>query len=508
MPGAARHLLARVRPWAVTLGCGAALGLAVPLLAGSVRAPWPLTAALGAMADDRPATKGVLWFANGQPSAETRAFLDLLRDADTEGLDPAAYRIAAIEEALAETNAAGQRRAEALLHEALAAYARDLAVPRGASDVTYIDAELAPIAPSAHVLAAGGAPTAQLRALHRGNPAYRELRDALARYRATWSALPQVAIPAGSPLAPGSRGVRVALLRQRLGLPAGDRHDTALGEAIRAFRETHGLAPSPIAGAATIAALNRGATHYEALVIADMDRLRGIPARVGRHILVDTGEASLRMIEDGKVVDRMRVVVGKPGMDTPMLAGFIRYALVNPYWNMPPDLVRANVAPAVIREGPRVLDRKRYVLSADWRTTERLDPAAVDWPAVAAGRSSVWVRQLPGAGNMMGAVKFMLPNAMGIYLHDTPAKSLFRRADRRLSSGCVRLEDAPRLARWLLGRPILDGDPAPDRRVDLAEPVPVFALHLATSVRDGQLRFTPGAERRPPARPPSAATRS
>jgi murein L,D-transpeptidase YcbB/YkuD len=317
-----------------------------------------------------------------------------------------------------------------------------------------------------------------------------------------------VAIPAGPPLAPGSRGVRVALLRPRLGLPAGDRHDTALGEAIRAFRETHGLAPSPIADAATIAALNRGAAHYEALIIADMDRLRGLPAGLGRHILVDTAEARLRMIEGGKELDSMRVVVGKPGMDTPMLAGFIRYALVNPYWNMPPDLVRANVAPAVIREGPRVLDRKRYVLSADWSTTERLDPAAVDWRAVAAGRASVWVRQLPGAGNMMGAVKFMLPNDMGIYLHDTPDKSLFKRADRRLSSGCVRVEDAARLARWLFGRPILDGDRAPDRRVDLAEPVPVFTTHLATSVKGGQVRFRPGAATRPPARPLNAATQT
>ncbi|MCX9146966.1 L,D-transpeptidase family protein [Erythrobacter sp. WG] len=196
----------------------------------------------------------------------------------------------------------------------------------------------------------------------------------------------------------------------------------------------------------------------------------------------------------GRQVDAMRVVVGKPGMATPLVAGFIRYAIVNPYWNIPPNLVRRTVAPAVRREGTGVLARRRYVLCADWRSTGRLDPAAVDWRAVAEGRAGVWVRQLPGGRNMMGAVKFMLPNYMGIYLHDTLDKSLIQRADRRLSSGCVRAEDAARLARWLFGREIVGSDPLPDKRIDLAEPVPVFITRLTTGVENGRVRFRPGSD--------------
>jgi murein L,D-transpeptidase YcbB/YkuD len=108
-----------------------------------------------------------------------------------------------------------------------------------------------------------------------------------------------------------------------------------------------------------------------------------------------------------------------------------------------------------------------------------ISAAQVNWKAVASGGTSLRMRQRPGGGNVMGAMKFMLPNRLGIYLHDFPDKSLFARADRRISSGCVRLEDAPRLARFLFGgaAPSPAGA-APEQRVDLPEPVPVYIIYL------------------------------
>jgi murein L,D-transpeptidase YcbB/YkuD len=89
------------------------------------------------------------------------------------------------------------------------------------------------------------------------------------------------------------------------------------------------------------------------------------------------------------------------------------------------------------------------------------------------------MRQRPGGANVMGAIKFMLPNRLGIYLHDFPDKRLFERSDRRLSSGCVRLADAPRLARFLFGgAPPRPAGAAPEQRVDLPEPVPVYITYL------------------------------
>jgi len=472
------------RPTLAAIAGGVALAFAAAQATGSLGAPWAAASAAPL------ATSAALWFDGRTPRPAARAALGLLGRAREEGLDPAAYDIPAIEAALTRD----PETASALLSKALADYARDLRVPRSLSDVTYIDPELVPAPPRMADPVVGGSAEAALTALESANPLYAELRAGLADYRRTWGALPQDRVPEGPAIGPGSRGERVAALRRRLGLPAGDRHDARLGEAISAFRVAHGLAARPIVDGEAIAALNRGAPAYEARILADLDRLRGLPADGRRHIVVDTAAAQLRLIADGRQVDVMRVVVGKPGMATPLLAGFIRYAIVNPYWCIPPDLVRHTVAPAVLREGTGVLARRRYVLSADWRSTERLDPAAVDWRAVAEGRASVWVRQLPGGRNMMGAVKFMLPNDMGIYLHDTPDKSLFQRENRRLSSGCVRVEDAARLGRWLFGREIVGSDPSPDKRIDLAEPVPVFITRLSTRVENGQIRFRPGTD--------------
>jgi murein L,D-transpeptidase YcbB/YkuD len=105
--------------------------------------------------------------------------------------------------------------------------------------------------------------------------------------------------------------------------------------------------------------------------------------------------------------------------------------------------------------------------------------ASVHWGAVASGAEALRIRQLPGGSNVMGRIKFMMPNRLGIYLHDFPDKSLFAREDRRLSSGCVRLEEADRLARWLFkGAPPRPEGAAPEQRADLPEPVPVYLAYF------------------------------
>jgi len=101
----------------------------------------------------------------------------------------------------------------------------------------------------------------------------------------------------------------------------------------------------------------------------------------------------------------------------------------------------------------------------------------------------VRVRQLPGPANSMGHVKIGFPNATDIYLHDTPVKEAFAQDDRNLSHGCVRLEDAPRLARWLLGREPLKSGDAPEQNVELPTPVPIYITYLTARADGGQLSF-------------------
>ena len=198
----------------------------------------------------------------------------------------------------------------------------------------------------------------------------------------------------------------------------------------------------------------------------------------GRYVLVDAASARLYMIDDGRVQDSMRVIVGKPDTPTPELKSVINYETLNPYWHVTPDLAKTVIAPRVLQQGDAYLVQQGYqILSAFGPDARILSPDTVDWKAVAAGDVQVYVRQLPGPANSLGHYKFELPNGDGIYLHDTPRKELFAQDERNLSHGCVRLEDAPRLARWLLGK-----DPpaasTPEENIPLPQPVPIGISYL------------------------------
>jgi murein L,D-transpeptidase YcbB/YkuD len=198
----------------------------------------------------------------------------------------------------------------------------------------------------------------------------------------------------------------------------------------------------------------------------------------GRYLLVDAASARLYMIEDARVQDSMKVIVGKPETPTPALKSVIHYETLNPYWHVTADLAKTLIAPRVLQEGEPYLTTRGYEVVSGWGPDARvLSPNSVDWAAVAAGTLQVYVRQRPGPANSLGRFKFDLPDGDGIYLHDTPKKELFAQDQRNLSHGCVRLEDAPRLARWLLGK-----DPpaasAPEENILLPKPVPITISYL------------------------------
>jgi murein L,D-transpeptidase YcbB/YkuD len=223
----------------------------------------------------------------------------------------------------------------------------------------------------------------------------------------------------------------------------------------------------------------------------NLERIRAIPAMPnGRHVLVDAASARLWMYEDGKPVDSMKVVVGKPELQTPIMSGFIRYAILNPYWNIPSDLVQNTIAPNVLDRGLGYLKQGRYQVLADWRDDAPvMDPEKVDWVAVRNGVANVHVRQLPGGDNFMGKVKFEFPNPQGIYLHDTPDMHLMKLDERQLSSGCVRLEDAGRMHRWLMGKPLPSGTKDAEKMVNLPEPVPIYITYLTVFPEGPALAF-------------------
>lgn len=228
------------------------------------------------------------------------------------------------------------------------------------------------------------------------------------------------------------------------------------------------------------------------VIAINLARLRALPAiGSGRWVLIDAASARLWMFEGAKPVGSMKVVVGKPDTQTPAMAGFLRYAIVNPYWNLPDDLVPSRVTDKVLKQGPGFIRANRFQLLSSWDDDAALiDPLKLDWQAVAAGRQSIRVRQLPGRGNFMGAVKFMFPNPQGIYLHDTPERDLLKKNARQFSNGCVRLEDALRFGRWILGRP-LPRSKTPETRIALPVIVPIYITYLTALPEAGQVTFRP-----------------
>jgi murein L,D-transpeptidase YcbB/YkuD len=226
------------------------------------------------------------------------------------------------------------------------------------------------------------------------------------------------------------------------------------------------------------------------LLLLNLQRARSLPAGKGRFIMVNAAQQRLFMYENGRSVDSMRVVVGKPEHQTPVMSALVRFAAVNPYWYVPPDLAAERIAPRVLKQGIKYLDQLGYQVLSDWGPSSTvIDPATIDWKAVAEGKLEVMIRQLPGPHNSMGRMKFMFPNAAGVYLHDNPERELFSEASRLYSGGCVRLEDAPRLGQWLFGRPLQWEGAGTEQRVDLQAPVPVYITYLTAVPESGSIAF-------------------
>jgi len=197
----------------------------------------------------------------------------------------------------------------------------------------------------------------------------------------------------------------------------------------------------------------------------------------------------------------MKVITGTKELPTPLIASYMYYITYNPYWHSPDHLVRKTIAPNVLKLGLGYFKSHGYDVVEDWSGEKVVDPKSIDWKGAAAGTVHLKIRQDPGPLNSMGILKFPFPNPEDIYLHDTPDHEKFAKANRNLSNGCVRVEDARRLGRWLLGsEPVSPGKDA-EIRVPLPTSTKIYLTYITAQVRDGKLSYIPdvyGWDRSPP----------
>jgi murein L,D-transpeptidase YcbB/YkuD len=236
-------------------------------------------------------------------------------------------------------------------------------------------------------------------------------------------------------------------------------------------------------------------------LLANLDRVRSLPA-TGRFLLVDAGSSMLTLYQNGQPIDSMKVITGTRDLPTPMIASYMYYITYHPYWHAPDHLVRKTIAPNVLKLGLKYFSSHGYDVVDEWSENPKvIDPKSIDWKAAAAGTLHLKIRQDPGPLNSMGILKFPFPNPEDIYLHDTPDHAKFGFTNRNLSNGCVRVEDAKRLGRWLLGQdPVAPGGDA-ETRVQLPQGTKIFTTYITAQVRDGKLTYLPdiyGWDRSPP----------
>jgi murein L,D-transpeptidase YcbB/YkuD len=270
-----------------------------------------------------------------------------------------------------------------------------------------------------------------------------------------------------------------------------------LSAAVKSYQHRHGFTEDGKLTPQTITSLNIPMTDRVAQLQDSLERWRWLPdPYLHARLMVNLPEFVLRGYDpDHKLDFTMRVVVGKVvgEHETPVFTHMMKYLVFRPYWNVPVDIARNELA-------PHISTNRGYLATKNFEVTDNKGAVLADYTAKQVAQGAVMVREKPGPKNSLGLVKFMFPNQYDIYLHSTPAVSLFEQTRRDFSHGCIRVQKPADLAAWVLQGQDGDWDLAkvqaamnsgPDNRtVSLKTPLPIVIFYLtATVTGDGEVNF-------------------
>jgi murein L,D-transpeptidase YcbB/YkuD len=457
-----------------------------------------------------------LWSKAGRVTPQARNVMALFEAADAKGINAVDYdgarwkdRVTALDTSPNETALA---RFDLALSTSLMRYISDLHIGRINPRNLRFDLDIESkkyYLPTLLADAAANDPTITLATIEPQYEGYRKLQQALGDYRryasetATDKPLPVVKVlKSGQPYA--ALPQLAAMLRRVGDLPADAKtddttYDEPLAGAVKRFQARHGLEPDGVLSARTFAALNVPLSFRVRQIQWALERWRWAPMEFTTPpIVVNIPEFRLRAWDDkGKTAVSMPVVVGQAYQhQTPVFADEMRYVVFRPYWNVTPNIQRAEIVAKVAKD-------RSYIASNNYELVNANDQPLgthVDDAMLARLRTlDVRVRQKPGSSNALGLIKFIFPNENNIYFHSTPAKELFSRSRRDFSHGCIRVGDPVALAQWVLrDKPewtkekieaAMEKGPN-DAYVNLTKPLPIMIVYATAAAQDdGTIQF-------------------
>ena len=311
-------------------------------------------------------------------------------------------------------------------------------------------------------------------------------------------------------LKPGKHDRGVYSLRERLratgdyiGCDESDeenRYDKCLQDAVKKFQKRNGLKADGVVGPVTVKVLNTPVNDRIATIRLNLDRLKWSKVRTAkRHVIINIPDFNLYFEEEGKLIQKMKVITGTPKNPTPIFSDMVEMIVLNPYWNIPKSIIQKEMIPKLMRN-PNAMARKGIEIHTGWgKDAQKISGGSVNWSKYRYSKTMPYrFAQVPGYKNALGKVKFLFPNKFSVYMHDTPTKPLFKRDKRAFSHGCIRLEKPRELLRTFStfndnvdfdkSQKILKGKK--NAYLKLQEKVPIDVVYLTAWVDfEGKLQF-------------------
>lgn len=428
-----------------------------------------------------------------------------------DGLTPAHYHERALSAAAARPRTpAGAAELDLLRTDALVRLARDLrdgrSRPAAEARIAAAPVSTDALTPILARAIGNGRIAEALQSLRPQHAIYAGLTEALARMRGIEAAGGWGVIPAGASMRSGASDARVPLLRARLRLSGDLPHvpgtdpshefDDALEGAVRRFQHRHGLNEDGVVGARTLAALNAPVGARIAALRVNLDRARWIVRDLpARFVVVNIAGARVYLIDEGEVRVEARAIVGKAATATPVFRATMQQIELNPYWSVPRS-INGEILTAIRRDGSYLRREGIRVFTQAGREIPR---GSIDYGRYSGSGFPYVFRQDPGPLNALGRIKLLFPNPYNVYLHDTPARSLFAQEARLFSHGCIRVQHPVQLAaevladaRWTAASLDAAIDGGTHQVIRVAAPLPVLVLYWTASVDlHGELHFYP-----------------